>query len=714
MGISSKALKDLGVLAVGGASLFGIALWFDVPHALREWSLRYKISKMGEFCVIAVIVAGASALFFLRRRWELRAQVRDLRKTESKLGGSEDLYRQFLETACEGVWVVDAEAHTIFINRRGGELLGYAPEEMRGMPFLAFVDPEWQSVARDRLESAQFAVNGQHEFKFRRKDGGDLYALLNTSPLADREGRFTGAIAMLTDITDRRQIADALRQSEEKFRSIFDNAGVGIAMIDTEGTHLENNPALCRMTGFSEEELTGKGIPYRYWPDQLVGTLSETVKRVSAEGRIETETRFRRKTGGEFPVSIVASSVFDHSGRQVASLWIIQDISERSKVDEELLKEEKLESVGVLAGGIAHDFNNILTGVMGYISLAKMCSRPDDRSFEFLEKAEKASLKAKALTQQLLTFSKGGAPVKKTAVITDIIRDTAIFASRGSKVRCEFSLPADLWLADIDVGQISQVIQNLIINAEQAMPGGGTIHIKAENIGNIAAEVLYGLPLDSRRYIKISIQDRGVGIPTECLTKIFDPYFTTKQKGSGLGLATTHSIVKRHEGHISVESKYGEGATFHLYLPASEKQEAYDFHEGEKRAPWGEGRVLVMDDEDIVREVAGKMLKALGYEPAFAADGAEAIEKYEKAQLSGGAFDAVIMDLTIPGGMGGEEAIGRLLAIDPHLKAIASSGYSTDPIMSDSKAYGFRGFIAKPYVIEELGKVLHDVLTQGI
>jgi CheY-like chemotaxis protein/anti-sigma regulatory factor (Ser/Thr protein kinase) len=258
------------------------------------------------------------------------------------------------------------------------------------------------------------------------------------------------------------------------------------------------------------------------------------------------------------------------------------------------------------------------------------------------------------------------------------------------------------------------VIQNLIINAEQAMPGGGTVHIKAENIENIAAEVLYGLPLDSRRYIKISIQDHGVGIPTECLTKIFDPYFTTKQKGSGLGLATTHSIIKRHEGHISVESKHGEGATFHLYLPASEKQETYESPEEEKKAARGEGRVLVMDDEDMVREVAGKMLKALGYEPAFAADGTEAIELYEKARHSGEPFDAVIMDLTIPGGIGGEEAVGRLLAIDPHLKAIASSGYSTDPIMSDSKAYGFRGVIAKPYVIEELGKVLHQVLTQGI
>ena len=513
-GLSSKALKEIGVLAVVGASLFGSAVWFNIPRLLMEWSERHGTGKMGQLFVLVVIVVGAFAVFFLRRWRDLEAEARDLRQRETRHGGSEDLYRQFLETAYEGVWVVDAETNTIFTNRRGAELLGYTPEEMMGMPFLTFVDPEWQTIAREKLGSARSAVNGQHEFKFRRKNGGELYAAVSTSLLEDREGRCTGTLAMLTDVTDRRQFAEALRHSEEKFRSIFDNAGVGIVMINTEGIHLDSNPAMFRMTGFSEEELSGTGMPYLYWPGHLVGTLSEAVNRVLAEGRIEIEARFRRKNGSEFPVSIIASSVLDSNGQQMGSIWIIQDISERSKVEEELLKEEKLESVGILAGGIAHDFNNILTGVMGYISLARMCSKPDDRGSEFLEKAERASLRAKALTQQLLTFSKGGAPVKKTAVITDIIRDSGIFVLRGSNVRCEFSLPGDLWLAEIDVGQISQVIQNLIINAQQAMPKGGTVHIKAENIENIAAEVLYGLPLDSRRYIKISIQDHGVGIPT--------------------------------------------------------------------------------------------------------------------------------------------------------------------------------------------------------
>jgi CheY-like chemotaxis protein len=313
------------------------------------------------------------------------------------------------------------------------------------------------------------------------------------------------------------------------------------------------------------------------------------------------------------------------------------------------------------------------------------------------------------LTQQLLTFSKGGAPIKQAASITEVIKDSCDFALRGSKVRCEHSFPEVLWPVEIDVGQISQVIQNLIINAEQAMPQGGVIRLSVENL-QVVEDL--GLALEPGKYLKICVRDGGVGIPEEILPRIFDPYFTTKQKGSGLGLATTYSIINRHDGHISVESEVGVGTTFHIYLRASE-QEIYEAPAVEKGLTTYQGRILLMDDQEYVRKVAGEMLKHMGYEVEFAADGAEAVASYKQAREYGMPFNVVIMDMTIPGGIGGKEAIRRLLQVDPHVKAIVSSGYSTDPVMADFSRYGFSGVVAKPYRLQELGEVVHRVLTDA-
>jgi len=336
-----------------------------------------------------------------------------------------------------------------------------------------------------------------------------------------------------------------------------------------------------------------------------------------------------------------------------------------------------------------------------------MYANPEDKIFEKLSGAEKASLRAKHLTQQLLTFSRGGAPIKKTAFISELLKDAAVFALSGSNVRCEFSIPGDLWPVEVDEGQITQVINNLIINASQAMPEGGIIKARAENI---VVDAEQGLPLKEGKYMKISIEDRGIGIPEEHLQKIFDPYFTSKQKGSGLGLATAYSIVKRHDGCIQVKSELGVGSTFHIYLPASSK-EVLMGKQLRERIPTGEAKILLMDDEELVREVGGEMLEVLGYEVEFAKDGAEAIELYKKAKESTHPFDAIILDLTIPGGMGGKEAVEKLIEIDPEVKAIVSSGYSTDPIMADFRKYGFSDVVAKPYKLNELGEALHKVIA---
>jgi two-component system cell cycle sensor histidine kinase/response regulator CckA len=369
---------------------------------------------------------------------------------------------------------------------------------------------------------------------------------------------------------------------------------------------------------------------------------------------------------------------------------------------------EKLESIGTLAGGIAQNFNNILTMILGNISLAGLEAQDGSELQKSLEQAEKASLRAKDLTLQLLTFSKGGAPVKEIASLTELLRDTANSALTGSNVKCQFSIPDDLWQAEIDARQVSQVIYNLVINAQQAMPAGGTIELLAENTTlNKTQSPGKGMPIKAGDYIRVAITDHGNGIPKEHLEKIFDPFFTTKINAHGLGVPTSFSIARRHGGHLSVESEVGSGSTFCLYLPASAPKPA------KKKAikAAGRARILVMDDEKGVREIAGRMLKHIGYEDVeFAGHGAEAIKLYKASMKSGNPFGMAILDLTIPGGHGGEWTISELLKLDPTVKAIISSGYIDDPVMAEHREYGFNEKLVKPYTIEELRKAVQDVI----
>jgi nitrogen-specific signal transduction histidine kinase len=386
---------------------------------------------------------------------------------------------------------------------------------------------------------------------------------------------------------------------------------------------------------------------------------------------------------------------------------IIRDITEKKKMELELQKAQKLESVGLLAGGIAHDFNNILTAILGNISLGKLYSKADDPTYSVLSEAEKATLQAKDLTHQLLTFSKGGAPVKKTASICDIVKDSASFVLRGSKITCEYFYPSDIWAVEVDVAQISQVIQNLIINAEQAMPEGKRITVNFENI-TLPKDLLYSLK--PGKFVKIVISDEGIGIPKGHINKIFDPYFTTKQRGSGLGLATSYSIIRRHEGRIQVKSKIGVGTDVEIFIPASENH-ILNKNQKNVNIEGGDGRILVMDDEEMVRELSRHFLSHLGYEVEAVPDGESAISSYKKSLIENNPFKLVVMDLTIPGGMGGKEAIQKLKEIDPNVKAIVSSGYSNDPVLANFKKFGFSAVLAKPYKIETLSSIITQVIN---
>lgn len=350
----------------------------------------------------------------------------------------------------------------------------------------------------------------------------------------------------------------------------------------------------------------------------------------------------------------------------------------------------------------------MLTAVLGNIDLAQLHLQPDEKISGFLQNAKQASEQAHGLTQQLLTFSKGGEPIKETFAIDTMIGDSAMLVLSGSKVKCEYHFPDDLWPVDADRQQIKQVIHNILLNAVQAMPEGGVVTIKAENI---RIDLDGPLPLPGGNYTRISVTDQGIGIPGQHLAKIFDPYFSTKQGGTGLGLAISHSIITRHGGHLVAESEPGAGSTFTLFLPASAKETR------SKACPRtepikGRGRVLVMDDEEHVRKVTTTMLAYLGYEPRTARDGDEALELYKNAKESGHPFDVVILDLTIPGGKGGKKTIKELLAFDPAVKAIVSSGYSNDPVMADYRAHGFSGIAVKPYKVGELSVALQDVMKR--
>ena len=390
-----------------------------------------------------------------------------------------------------------------------------------------------------------------------------------------------------------------------------------------------------------------------------------------------------------------------------ANAALLEQMAERQRMEDELLKARKIKSVGVLAAGIAHDFNNLLTGILGYVSLAKVVAQTDAKVVAYLTEAEQACQRATALTQQLLTFAKGGAPVRHTVSLVELLRECVGFVLRGANVRGDIQTAADLWPVDVDAGQINQVIHNIVLNAMQAMPGGGTVQVRAENVV-LAAGVPF--PLPEGRYVKITVQDSGRGIPKEVLSNIFDPYFTTKAEGSGLGLTTAYAIVIKHEGYITITSEVGVGTTVVIYLPASQK--ATVSAQTHAFIPLsGSGRILVMDDEAMVRNVLRQLLESLEYTVECVQDGTEAVAAYQRAQAAGQPFAVVILDYTIPGGMGGLEALARLRAIDPQVTALISSGYTNNPVVADWAYYGFSGVVAKPYTIAQLQEALHNVLS---
>nr|MDA8166013.1 ATP-binding protein [Desulfobacteraceae bacterium] len=559
-------------------------------------------------------------------------------------------------------------------------------------------------------------------------------------------GNPIGLIAIGRDITENKRNRTMLEEKTAEQNAILENAIVGIAYLKGR-RFVRMNGKMEQIFGYTREEVIGLTTEVHYPSIESYEELGREAYPILASGKAyHTERLMKRKDGTCFWCSLSGKAV-DPSSPDDGSIWILQDISKRKRaeeeikrinqnleslvaertrelkqtnerlmaeiaerkwVEEELIKAQKLESLGVLAGGIAHDFNNILSIILGNTEVIGTVLPPGEEAHEQLSVVKQAAIQARGITQQLLTFAKGGAPIKKVVSMPQFIRECVEFSLRGTNVRAEYSLPPDLWRVEIDESQINQVLNNLAINAVQAMPEGGALVVIAGN-EVVSRRASAGLQA-GRRYLRIEITDHGLGIPEKNLDKIFDPYSTTKESGSGLGLSIVYSIVKRHGGSITVDSTPGKGSTFIIFLPATDRKQTERPAEVEGARPSQPGRILVMDDEAAVSTIAARMLQRLGHQAETVQDGAEAVSAYRQALAKGEPFDIVITDLTVPAGMGGKETIRRLLEIDPQAKVIVSSGYANDPIMSHFADYGFKGVIPKPYLLEELGKTIREVL----
>ncbi|MGI8891708.1 MAG: PAS domain S-box protein [Chthoniobacterales bacterium] len=645
------------------------------------------------------------------------------RRQLQKLDNADSHVRSIINNILDGMITLDERGAIYALNPAAKRMFGYRESEYFGDAFTHIVP---QYFNRD----ADGALATCHWEQLVSKTGGTVLALARTrtrttfpveislSETQVDDRKFY--VAMIRDITEQRRFEEELAAEKKSLAVTLSSIGDGVITTDLESRILICNAAAEAMTGWTASEAVGRPLKSIFHlsgesrrkpnPHAPAGYRSEaeTILYTTAERSTLTS-----REGIERIIEQVASPIRDGKNELCGVVLVFRDITEKQRDEAERRKAETLEQLGLLAGGIAHDFNNLLTAIIGNISLASMLLPPNDSMGPRLEDAKNASMRARDLAQQLLTFARGGAPIKKAASICTIIEETVSFSLRGSHSRSDVSISPNLWSAEFDPGQISQVIANLVVNAEQAMPEGGTLHVHCENFSQNLEASDSVTDLSTGDYVRIRVRDEGVGIPEKCLKQIFDPYFTTKPKGNGLGLATTYSIVRNHNGLITVESEQYCGSTFTVYLPAGNKVQAAPIETIPlaNEPITGTGRVLIVDDEEAIRDLVEFTLTQLGYEVAGAETAALGIEIYRGALVSNQRFDLVILDLTLPGGMGGKEALKRLIDIDPMVNAIVSSGYAMDATMSRYEDFGFRGVIAKPYEASELGRTVRDVIA---
>jgi PAS domain S-box-containing protein len=628
------------------------------------------------------------------------------------LQSAEEKYRQLIETTDTGYVILDDQGHVLDANSEYVSLTGRSlHEEVIGHSVLEWTAPH--DHARNAAEVAQCVDRGY----VRNLEIDYIDPLGNLKPIEINATlfRIEGSMCILSlcrDITERKQAEAKLQKSEQFVRNILDTVDEGFIVLDRDYRILTANKAFCRNVGCGEEKIIGR---YCYEVSHRVGRpcFEEgeecAVKQVFETGNPHTTIHRRKSADGNILIAETkAYPIKDASGAVNSVIETIINITEKNLLEEERLKTQKMESIGTLAGGIAHDFNNLLQGLFGYIAMAKMTIDQKEKALSMLDQAEEALHLTVNLTTQLLTFSKGGKPVKNLIKIRPVVENAVKFALSGSHTNYEMDIPADSWSVEADEGQLAQVIQNIVLNANEAMAGSGTVRISLANM-LVAKDSIVSLHYGGL-FVRVSIQDSGIGIPEQNLARIFDPYFTTKQKGSGLGLATSYSIIKNHGGVIDVKSEINCGTTFTIYLPAIKDAEIGTMTTTSNAVKTKKGKILLMDDEEMVRNVGQEMFALLGHDLVSAEDGRKAIELFQQAREAGTPFDLVILDLTVKGGMGGNEAIAALLKIDPQVKAVVSSGYSTDSEMADYRKYGYIAVLSKPYKLQEIGELLQELL----
>ncbi len=639
--------------------------------------------------------------------------ITERKQMEMEVQDAREYAESIVETMREPLVVLSADLTILTVNRSFYETFAVTPAETIGKFIYDLGNGQWNiprlRVLLEEILPHDTMLNGyevEHDFLHI----GRKVLLLNAREIFRKKIGSHIILLSIEDITERKRSERLQAQESERISVTLRSIGDGVITTDINGTIVMLNRSAEKMTEWKTADAAGRPLSdvFVIINDLTRETCKNPVEDVlTSRGIIElaNNTCLISKNGLETLIADSAAPIYDIQSRIIGVVLVFRDITKEKKISDSMQQMQKLESLGVLAGGIAHDFNNMFAGIFGYLDLAKESAalHKTDKIVNYLDKAFGVFDRAKGLTHQLLTFSKGGAPVRKTILMAPLIQHSAIFALSGSNASCRFDLADNLWLCNCDENQIGQAIDNIVINAKQAMPMGGKIVITAINVREVLGH--------AGRFVRISIKDEGMGMTQEVLSKIFDPFFTAKPTGHGLGLATVFSIIQRHDGWVDVESTPGIGTMFHMFIPASEKEEiqgtAYQAAHHE-----GTGSILVMDDEEFLRDIVGSMLESMGYTVACAKDGQEALALFIDAARLGQPFVASILDLTIPGGIGGKEIAAAMKKINPNSTIIASSGYSEDPVISNPTQYGFTDRIIKPYRKEELAELMERIMQR--
>jgi len=649
----------------------------------------------------------------------------DSKETSAMLKETKAQLQSLMETMTEGIIFLDKTQKITCINSALERMLGIGRNKIVGSYFRdvrwRFMLLDGEKVREDDLIFDEILERGQtfyaKEYIWEIYGGKRFILSINAAPCVDENNNIIGALAVMTDITERQRIKDEAQEIKEVYERLTRYADEAIFRLQAENRKvIYINEAAEKILGYSLADFLSKpDLPVKSILPEYYPIFTKAFKELE-EGRNVVRDMvlgIKTKEGRTVMMEFTTIAVRDKNNNINYYEALGRDITVRRFLEQELAKSQKLESIGLLAGGIAHDFNNILTVILGLLGLAKMDTQPSSSLYEKLNQAEDHCLKAKSLTHRLLTYSRSGSLVRKTASIGKILREATNFALSGKNAKCKFNIADGLWSAQINEGQMHQVVHYLVINAVEAMPDGGIIEIDAQNATLAGNQVP---PLPAGNYIKWHVKDHGMGIPKEHMQKLFDPYFTTKQmgniKGMGLGLAICYSIIKSHEGLISVESEPGYGTTFTVYIPALAEESMENKPESEEETQFVQKhRILLIDDEKILLDVTSSMLDHLGYEVTTAENHKEALNIYREAKDTGRPFSLIIMDLTMRDNEGGDTAIRKWSALYPEVKAVISSGYANDPVIEDYEKYGFVGAMIKPYTLIELKKTLEKILS---